>query len=164
MENLGSLAILLAFCLALYATAACVIGRLKNKPFLIVSGERAVYGIWALIATASGILVYSLITSDFRFAYVAEHSNRTMPVLYTYAAGGADRKARCCEFPAFHLLLGCGLHNRRKHRDMMPCRSKCDDDPVVFPVLNNLSQTPSDAGGGQADHVGARRQRTEPLL
>ena len=79
MENLGSLAILLAFCLALYATVACVVGRLKNKPFLIVSGERAVYGIWALIATASGILVYALMTSDFRYAYVAEHSNRTMP-------------------------------------------------------------------------------------
>src|ERR1019366_8916108 len=55
-----------------------VIGRLKNKPFLLVSGERAVYRIWALIATASGILVYSLMTSDFRFAYVAEHSNRNM--------------------------------------------------------------------------------------
>ena len=49
MENLGSLAILLAFCLALYATVASVVGRLKNKPFLIVSGERAVYAIWALI-------------------------------------------------------------------------------------------------------------------
>ena len=92
MENMGSLAILLAFCLALYATAACVIGRLKNKPFLIVSGERAVYGIWALITTAAGILVYSLMTSDFRFAYVAAHSNRTMPILYKYAAwwGGQE--------------------------------------------------------------------------
>ena len=34
MENLGSLAILLAFCVALYAVAASVVGRLKNKPFL----------------------------------------------------------------------------------------------------------------------------------
>ena len=54
-------------------------GRIKHKPFLIVSGERAVYAIWALITTASGILVYALMTSDFRFSYVAEHTNRTMP-------------------------------------------------------------------------------------
>ncbi len=54
MENLGSLAILLAFCLAFYATVACVVGRMKHKPFLIVSGERAVYAIWALITTAVG--------------------------------------------------------------------------------------------------------------
>ncbi len=43
MENLGSLAILLAFCVAIYATLASVVGRVKRKPFLIVSGERAVY-------------------------------------------------------------------------------------------------------------------------
>ena len=80
MENLGSLAILLAFCVALYATLACVVGRLKQKPFLILSGQRAVYSVWALITLASGILVYALVTSDFRFSYVAEHSNRSMPI------------------------------------------------------------------------------------
>ena len=44
MENLGSLAILLAFCVALVRHRRHrVVGRLKHKPFLIVSGERAVY-------------------------------------------------------------------------------------------------------------------------
>ena len=38
MENLGSLAVLLAFCVAAYAVIASVAGRLKRKPFLIVSG------------------------------------------------------------------------------------------------------------------------------
>ena len=94
MENLGSLAILLAFCVAIYATLACVIGRIRRKPFLVVSGERAVYSIWALITLASAILVYSLLTGDFRFSYVAEHSNRTMPTLYKFAAWWGARKAR----------------------------------------------------------------------
>src|SRR5664279_696607 len=122
MENLGSLAILLAFCLALYATAACVIGRLKSKPFLLVSGERAVYGIWALVATACGILVYSLITSDFRFAYVAEHSNRTMPVLYKYAAwwGGQEGSLLLWSFLLSTYASVVVFTNRRKHREMMP--------------------------------------------
>ena len=35
MENLGSLALLLAFCLALYAVAGSVVGRWKRKPFLV---------------------------------------------------------------------------------------------------------------------------------
>ena len=69
MENLGSLAVLLAFCVAIYATIASVVGRLRRKPFLVVSGERAVYSVWALVTLASGILVYSLMTGDFRFAY-----------------------------------------------------------------------------------------------
>ena len=92
--------------------SACVVGRLKNKPFLIVSGERAVYGIWALIATASGILVYALMTSDFRFAYVAEHSNRTMPILYKYAAwwGGQEGSLLLWSFLLSTYAVGRGLH------------------------------------------------------
>src|SRR3954454_4780355 len=122
MENLGSLAILLAFCLALYATAACVVGRIKNKPFLIVSGERAVYGIWALITTASAILVYALMTSDFRFAYVAEHSNRTMPMLYKYAAwwGGQEGSLLFWSFLLSTYSAVVIFTSRHKHRDMMP--------------------------------------------
>jgi cytochrome c-type biogenesis protein CcmF len=92
MENLGSLAILLAFCVSIYAVASSVVGKLKNKPFLEVSAQRAVYSIWALITLAAGILVYALMTGDFRFAYVAAHSNRTMPILYKFAAwwGGQE--------------------------------------------------------------------------
>src|ERR1700756_1435849 len=122
MENLGSLATLLAFCVALYATVACVVGRLKNKPFLVVSGERAVYSIWVLMTLASGILVYSLMTGDFRFAYVAEHSNKAMPILYKFAAwwGGQEGSLLFWSF-----LLSCYaavvvLINRKKHRDIMP--------------------------------------------
>src|SRR3974377_1995834 len=92
MENLGSLAILLAFCVAIYAALASVVGRLKRKPFLVVSGERAVYSIWALVTIAAAVLVYALLSSDFRYAYVAEHSNKAMPVLYKFAAwwGGQE--------------------------------------------------------------------------
>ena len=57
MENLGSLAILLAFCVAVYAAVASVVGRIKRKPFLVVSGQRAVYAVWALFTLAAGILV-----------------------------------------------------------------------------------------------------------
>ena len=86
MENLGSLAILLAFCVALYATVASVVGRVRRKPFLVESGRRAVYGVWALVTIASAILVHALLTGDFRFAYVAEHSNNALPLLYKWAA------------------------------------------------------------------------------
>jgi cytochrome c-type biogenesis protein CcmF len=142
---LGSLAILLAFCLALYATAACVIGRLKNKPFLIVSGERAVYGIWALIATASGILVYSLITSDFRFAYVAEHSNRTMPMLYKFAAWWGGQEGSLLLWSWLLSTYACVVvfTNRRRHRDMMPwVVGVIATVQTFFLLLNNFIANP----------------------
>ena len=37
MENIGALALLLAFCICLYAIVASVTGYLRHKPFLALS-------------------------------------------------------------------------------------------------------------------------------
>src|SRR3954467_6584826 len=122
MENLGSLAILLAFCVALYAIAASVVGRVKNKPFLLVSGQRAIYAIWALLTVASAILVYALMAGDFRFAYVAAHSNRAMPTLYKFAAwwGGQEGSLLLWSWLLSTYSAVVVFTNRRKFREMMP--------------------------------------------
>ena len=78
MENIGALSILLAFCFAVYAVVASVTGKLKKNSFLVVSGERAVYSVWLLLTIASGLLIYSLLTGDFRLAYVAAHTDQAM--------------------------------------------------------------------------------------
>ncbi|HOK48042.1 MAG TPA: heme lyase CcmF/NrfE family subunit, partial [Bryobacteraceae bacterium] len=82
MENLGALAVLLAFCFSVFAIAASVIGGWKRRPFLIAAAERAVYSILLLTTVASFVLVSALLAGDFRFSYVAAHSNLAMPVLY----------------------------------------------------------------------------------
>jgi cytochrome c-type biogenesis protein CcmF len=122
MENIGALAILLAFCLAIYATIGSVAGKLKRNPFLILSAERAVYAVWCLITLASAILVTGLLTSDFRFSYVWQHSNRAMPLGYKFTAwwGGQEGSLLFWSW-----LLACYaavvvFTNRRKHRDFMP--------------------------------------------
>jgi cytochrome c-type biogenesis protein CcmF len=122
MENVASLAVLLAFCVAIYALVASVTGRLRHKPFLVVSGERAVYAVWALVTLGSGILVYSLITGDFRFSYVAQHSNRDMPLLYKFAAwwGGQEGSLLFWGWLLSTYSAVVVFTNRRKHRDMMP--------------------------------------------
>src|SRR6266545_4176244 len=122
MENLGSLALLLAFCLALYAIVGSVVGRLKRKPYLIVSAERAVYAVWILITFASGLLVYSLVTSDFSMAYVAAHSNRAMPLMYKIGAwwGGQEGSLLLWSFLLSTYAAVVVFTNRRKHREMMP--------------------------------------------
>src|ERR1035437_8891894 len=122
MENVASLAVLLAFCAAIYALLASVVGRIQRKPFLVVSGERAVYSVWALISIASGILVYGLVTGDFRFSYVAQHSNRSMPLLYKFAAwwGGQEGSLLFWSWLLSTYSSVVVFTNRRKHRDMMP--------------------------------------------
>ncbi len=92
MENIGALSILLAFCFAVYAVVASVTGKLKKNSFLAISGQRAVYSVWLLLTIASGLLIYSLLTGDFRLAYVAAHTDSSMPKIYKFTAwwGGQE--------------------------------------------------------------------------
>jgi cytochrome c-type biogenesis protein CcmF len=145
MENLGSLAILLAFCVAVYAAVASVVGRVKRKPFLIVSGGRAVYSVWLLITLASGILVYALLTGDFRFSYVAEHSNRTMPILYKFAAwwGGQEGSLLFWSWLLSSYSAVVVFTNRRRFRDMMPwVVGVLATVQTFFLILNNFIANP----------------------
>ncbi len=108
--------------MALYAAAASVVGRLKRNPFLLVSGQRAVYAVWVLITLAAGLLVYVLMAGDFRFAYVAEHSNRSMPMLYKFAAwwGGQEGSLLLWSWLLSTYAAVVVFTNRRKHRDILP--------------------------------------------
>jgi cytochrome c-type biogenesis protein CcmF len=145
MENLGSLALLLAFCVAIYATLASLVGRLKQKPFLIVSGARAVYSVWFLITVAAAVLVIGLLTGDFRLAYVAEHSNRAMPALYKFAAwwGGQEGSLLLWSWLLAGYSSVVAFTNRRKHRDFMPyVIAVLMTVQTFFLVLNNFVATP----------------------
>jgi cytochrome c-type biogenesis protein CcmF len=145
MENLGSLAIILAFAVALYAVAASVVGRLKQKPFLLVSGRRAVYAVWVLVSLASALLVHALLTGDFRFAYVVEHSNRAMPVLYKFAAwwGGQEGSLLFWSWLLSTYAAVVVFTNRRKHRDVLPWTIAVTSTvQVFFLTLNNFVANP----------------------
>ena len=122
MENLGTLAILLAFCFACYAVIGSVAGKLGRRPFLILSAERAVYCVWVLLTVAASLLVYSLIAGDFRLAYVAEHSNKSMETPYKFASwwGGQEGSLLLWAWLLSTYTSVLVFQNRRKFREMMP--------------------------------------------
>jgi len=122
MENIGALAILVSFCLAIFSIAASLTGKYTKRPFLVISAERSVYAICALLTVAAGILIYSLITGDYRMAYVAAHSNKDMPTVYKFTAwwGGQEGSLLLWSWllSVYSSIIVFG--NRRKLRDMMP--------------------------------------------
>jgi len=122
MENLGALCLILAFSFALYSIAAALIGKWKQRPLLALSAERAVYSIWLLVTVASAILVYSLITGDYRMTYVAAHSNKSMPIAYKFAAwwGGQEGSLLFWAWLLSSYSAVVVFTNRKKFRDMMP--------------------------------------------
>ncbi len=145
MENIGALAIMLAFCLAIYSVVASLVGAWKKKPFLIASGERAVIAVFGLIVIATGILIYALVNSDFRYAYVAAHSNRDMPFYYKISSwwGGQEGSLLLWNF----LLAAYGfvvvLQNKKKHRAMMPyVVATLMSTQVFFLILNVFPASP----------------------
>src|SRR5215472_8045013 len=122
MENIGALAILLAFCFAIYAVIGSLIGKLRKNLFLIVSAERAVYSVWILLTTASGLLIYSLIKGDFRLGYVAAHTDQSMSAIYKFTAwwGGQEGSLLLWSWLLATYSAVVVFQNRRKFRDMMP--------------------------------------------
>jgi cytochrome c-type biogenesis protein CcmF len=122
MENIGALSILLAFCFTVYAVIASVVGKLKKNSFLTVSAERAVYSVWLLVTVAAGLLIYSLLTGDFRLAYVAAHTDSSMSKIYKFTAwwGGQQGSLLLWSWLLASYSAVVVFMNRRKFRDMMP--------------------------------------------
>jgi cytochrome c-type biogenesis protein CcmF len=145
MENVGALALLLAFCISLYAIAASVVGTLKKKPFLVLSGERAVVGVWLLISTAAGILIYSMMTGDMRLAYVASHTNHAMPAFYKFAAWWGGQEGSLLFWSWILSTYGAVvvLTNRGRHRSLMPwVLAILSTVQVFFLILNAFVVSP----------------------
>src|ERR1041385_2400964 len=122
MENIGALALLLAFCFAVYAILGSLVGKWGKRPFLTLSAERAVYSVWVLVSVAAGILLYSLIKGDFRMAYVWATSNHTMPTPYKVAAWWGGQEGSLLLWSWLLSTYGAVIvfQNRHKFRDMMP--------------------------------------------
>jgi cytochrome c-type biogenesis protein CcmF len=122
MENIGSLAILLAFCFAIYAVSAALIGKWTHKPFLNLSAERAVYSVCLLLTLAACLLLYALIHGDYRLSYVASHANRSMAAIYKVASwwGGQEGSLLFWSWLLASYSAVVVYSIRRKFRDMQP--------------------------------------------
>jgi len=122
MENIGALAILLAFCFAVYAIIGSLVGKWAKRPFLTLSAQRAVYSVWVLLTSAVGVLLYSLIKGDYRMAYVWATSNHTMETQYKVAAwwGGQEGSLLLWSWLLATYSAIIVFQNRRKFREMMP--------------------------------------------
>lgn len=145
MENLGALAVLLAFCLSAYAVVASAVGGARGRPYLAASGERAVYAVWFLLSVASAALVTALLAGDFRLAYVAAHTDRAMPALYKFAAwwGGQEGSLLFWSWVLATYAVIVLATQRRRHPDLMPyVTAVISATQCFFLILNAFVASP----------------------
>ena len=86
MAELGAMALWMGLALSGYAAIGSVLGKVRGAPALVESARRAVYVLALVMLVATLSLIGSFINRDFEVAYVAAHSNRAMPDIYTWVA------------------------------------------------------------------------------
>ena len=86
IPELGHLALILAFLLALVQGTLPLVGAARRVPAWMALARPVAQGQFMFIAAAWGCLAYSFITSDFSVLNVATNSNSQLPLHYRFAA------------------------------------------------------------------------------
>ncbi len=122
MTHLGTLALYLAFVLALYAVATSLWGAWQRQSVWVASGTHAAYAVFACVGMAVCALLHALVTRDFNVEYVAAYSSSTLPLRYTVAALWGGQKGSLLFWAFILTFFSTIVHvqNRAKNRELMP--------------------------------------------
>jgi cytochrome c-type biogenesis protein CcmF len=82
VDRLGTFALLLGLCLAVYGLVASVIGVRRNRPLLVESARTTAFSLLAMVAAANGAMLAAILSNDFSVRYVAENSSRATPTFF----------------------------------------------------------------------------------
>ena len=145
MDVFGSFALVLALLAAGYAFVAGIIGIRTRRPLVIKSARNAGMATFPLVTITVGCLVGLFFLNDYSMAYVAEHSNRALPLFYKFAALWAGQEGSMLFWSwllsiyAFIALYA----NRKKHPELMPFVGVIlAGVQLFFLVLNNFVTSP----------------------
>jgi cytochrome c-type biogenesis protein CcmF len=92
MADLGRAALVVSLGLAVYALTAGGYAAVANRRRLATSARNALLACFGSTLVAAAVLATALVRHDFSFAYVAAHTNRTLPTAYALSAfwGGQE--------------------------------------------------------------------------
>ena len=92
MADFGYVLLVLTFVASVYAACVSIVGHARGSSRMAASAEYAVYAVFGLLTTASMVLVHGFVIGDYSLKYVAEYSDRSMPLFYKVTAmwGGQD--------------------------------------------------------------------------
>ncbi len=122
MNVIGELALWVSLPVAIWGGALAFIGGRQNRGDLVLSAERTVYAVLALITLASLGIVDTFLNDRFEYTYVASYSSLDLPTFYKVSGLWAGQTGSLL----FWLLLLCGFSalavwsNRSKNREFMP--------------------------------------------
>ena len=84
--HVGNLILVTALIIAAYGVIVGYLGGRRRDPALVSSSFHAVFAVAALVGMAGIILWYGLLADQFQLKYVWNHSERSLPTFYKFAA------------------------------------------------------------------------------
>jgi cytochrome c-type biogenesis protein CcmF len=122
MNQLGSVGLIAAMAFAVYGVVAGGVGGKLRSLRVVRSAERATLAFFVMITLAVVALETLILTNNFHSAYVAEHSNRTLPFFYKVAVLWAGQEGSLLFWTWLLSIYGglAVLLNRHKNRQLMP--------------------------------------------
>ena len=145
MANFGNLALTLAFSVALYAILALLLGWRTRRREIVKSGEYAVYASFFLVTISTTALFYLFATSNFNVEYVAQYSNRDLPMYYKIAALWGGQKGSLL-FWTWILSIFAAIvtfQNRHRRSDLITVAEGIIAITLLFfLLLNNFIENP----------------------
>ncbi|WP_437733180.1 heme lyase CcmF/NrfE family subunit [Sorangium sp. So ce1335] len=103
-------------------TFAVGLASARGRPRLLQAARLGAYGTIALVGLAVLVLAYAFVSHDFRIAYVAQYSDRSMSTPYLIAAlwGGQDGSLLWWMFLTALFSGGCVFWLRRRYLELQP--------------------------------------------
>jgi cytochrome c-type biogenesis protein CcmF len=86
MSDIGLIALVIAFVVALVGIAMNLVGAWQNRPALVMAGRNALYVVGGFVALASFALLLALVTRDYSLTYVANQVSNTQPLFYNISS------------------------------------------------------------------------------
>lgn len=122
IAELGTITLLVAMGVSVYAAIASIVGIRRHDERWVRSGRNAIIAVFPLLLLAAGLLVFSLIRSDFSIEYVWQVSSIDMP---TYLKVTALWGGQAGSLLFWNLLLSAFtaaamLIKWRDQKDLMP--------------------------------------------
>src|SRR5439155_22240996 len=167
MPELGRAALVVCLGLCAYAAAAGALGAHRRRRRLSVSAQNALVAAFRPAAVAAAVLLVGLIRHDFSLTYVAQHTSRKLPTLYTISAfwGGQEGSLLLWLFVLLGYAVAAVLLDRKAGRDLLVW---------VVPVLGAVASffalllvavaSPFDTQAAPADGLGLNPSLQNPYM
>ncbi|GMR12474.1 MAG: heme lyase CcmF/NrfE family subunit [Gemmatimonadota bacterium] len=122
MIVLGELALWIALPVAIWGMVLAFVGGRHRRGDLVLSAERSIYAVFALLGIASAGIVAAFLGDRYEYLYVASYSNRALDTFYKASGLWAGQRGSLLFWAvllAFFSAVAV-FTNRRKNREFMP--------------------------------------------